>query len=342
MAERTFFVIVPVYKVEKYIHDCFDSILNQDNGSFKIFAVDDGSPDKSGEICDEYAKKDRRIRVIHKENGGQALARSVAIIEALKEARDDDFLIFVDSDDTISPHTLSVLNKSITENGCDLLFYSMSRVENECKSATTPISPPFVGTVDDKAELYRIVFTNPLYNSLCLKAASASLVRRSKMQEVRYRAIGEDLLQSIPLYQFCERAVFIPDTLYNYNYNPSSTTHSVSYKNYNINSSLRYTVLKFLREQNVWNDNDFEGYLAYCRRLLKEQILTVSCFSAPSEDKIKILEDIRRDEYFSYLISTAGKNDFELLAVRKQRYRTLLIKSRLHFFISKAYHKIFR
>ena len=72
-------VIVPVYKVEKYINKCVDSILNQTFTDFELILVDDGSPDNCGKICDDYAKKDARIRVIHKENGGLSDARNFGI-----------------------------------------------------------------------------------------------------------------------------------------------------------------------------------------------------------------------------------------------------------------------
>ena len=72
-------VIVPVYNVEKYLSRCIDSILNQTFRDFELILVDDGSPDKSGEICDEYAKKDDRIKVIHKKNGGVSIARNTGI-----------------------------------------------------------------------------------------------------------------------------------------------------------------------------------------------------------------------------------------------------------------------
>lgn len=89
-------VIVPVYKVEPYIHQCIDSILNQTFTDFELILVDDGSPDKCGEICDEYVKKDSRVKVIHKENGGMSDARNYGLDIARGE-----YIGFVDSDDKI-------------------------------------------------------------------------------------------------------------------------------------------------------------------------------------------------------------------------------------------------
>lgn len=91
-------VIVPVYKVEKYIGECINSILAQTFKDFELILVDDGSPDKSGEICDSYAKKDNRIKIFHKKNGGVSSARNFGIDKAVGE-----WLCFIDSDDTILP-----------------------------------------------------------------------------------------------------------------------------------------------------------------------------------------------------------------------------------------------
>lgn len=87
-------VIVPVYNVEKFIHQCIDSILCQTYKAFEVVLVDDGSLDSSGIICDEYAKKDCRVSVIHKENGGLSDARNVGL-----ECAKGEYVIFVDSDD---------------------------------------------------------------------------------------------------------------------------------------------------------------------------------------------------------------------------------------------------
>lgn len=91
-------VIVPVYKAEKYLHRCVESILTQTFTDFEILLIDDGSPDRSGEICDEYAKKDSRIKVFHKLNGGASDARNVGLDNAQGE-----YVCFVDSDDVVDP-----------------------------------------------------------------------------------------------------------------------------------------------------------------------------------------------------------------------------------------------
>lgn len=97
-------VIVPVYKVEPYLNTCIRSITEQTYHNLEILLVDDGSPDRSGEICDEWAAKDHRIKVIHKENGGGGLARNTAL-----DAAKGELIAFVDSDDYIAPDMFSYL-----------------------------------------------------------------------------------------------------------------------------------------------------------------------------------------------------------------------------------------
>lgn len=101
-------VIVPVYKVEKYLSRCVDSILNQTFDDFELILVDDGSPDKSGDICEQYAKSDNRIVVIHRENGGLSVARNSGIEWALNNS-DSEWITFIDSDDWIHSNYLKIL-----------------------------------------------------------------------------------------------------------------------------------------------------------------------------------------------------------------------------------------
>lgn len=120
-------VIVPVYRVENYIRECIDSILCQTFSDFELILVDDGSPDKSGEICDEYASKDARIKVIHQENAGQSASRNRGT-----EIAEGEYICFIDSDDIVNPIILEKLYSAVTEYDCGIA------VADRIKGVTPP------------------------------------------------------------------------------------------------------------------------------------------------------------------------------------------------------------
>ena len=133
-------VIVPVYKVELYLHACVDSILAQTYTNLEIILVDDGSPDNCPAICDEYAVKDQRVRVIHKENGGVSSSRNKAI-----DICTGEYLTFVDSDDTIAPDWLESLYKSI---GCyDFVISGITYIINGKQTSTCPSNTTLIELV---------------------------------------------------------------------------------------------------------------------------------------------------------------------------------------------------
>ena len=117
----TISVIVPVYKVEKYIHRCVDSILEQTYADFELILVDDGSPDNCGAICDEYATQDSRVVVIHQENGGLSAARNAGIDWAFTNS-DSQWISFVDSDDWVHPEYLERLLDVAVSRSADMTF----------------------------------------------------------------------------------------------------------------------------------------------------------------------------------------------------------------------------
>ena len=122
-------VIVPCYNVEQYLSKCIDSILNQTYHNLEVWLVDDGSPDRCGEICDEYAQKDARIKVIHKKNGGLSDARNVAL-----DVMTGEYVVCVDSDDYITPTHIEGLYHLIEKYGAEVA------VNNSCNflEGTTP------------------------------------------------------------------------------------------------------------------------------------------------------------------------------------------------------------
>ena len=126
MKEPAISVIVPVYKAEKYLHRCVDSLLAQTFQDFEVLLVDDGSPDRSGEICDEYAKKDSRVRVFHKENGGVSSARNVGLSNAIGE-----YLTFIDADDWIDVDCFEEGYSLLRREYLDILQYSYRKVSEE-------------------------------------------------------------------------------------------------------------------------------------------------------------------------------------------------------------------
>lgn len=121
--EELISIIVPVYNVEKYIRRCIDSIIQQDYRNLEIILVDDGSTDKSGIICDKYKKRDKRICVVHKENGGLSSARNTGI-----DLAKGNYIAFVDSDDYISKDMYSILMKNIIEEKADISIVNYEMV----------------------------------------------------------------------------------------------------------------------------------------------------------------------------------------------------------------------
>ena len=122
----TISVIVPVYKVEKNIHRCVDSILGQTYADFELILVDDGSPDNCGAICDEYAAKDSRVVVIHQKNGGLSSARNAGI-----DIATGAYISFVDSDDYIYPNYLERLYEVLVEFDADISVCKMIEFSND-------------------------------------------------------------------------------------------------------------------------------------------------------------------------------------------------------------------
>ncbi|MBS4205804.1 glycosyltransferase [Lederbergia citrea] len=166
-------IIVPVYKVEQYIHKCINSILAQTFKEFELILVNDGSPDCCGEICDEYAKRDARIKVIHKENGGLADARNAGL-----EIAQGDYIGFVDSDDWIEPDMYELLYNMCTENDCEIssctstIYFTDKTVIN----GTHPL------TIHDRNEAMKEILKGELYDEVVW----TKLIKRNLLNDIRF------------------------------------------------------------------------------------------------------------------------------------------------------------
>ena len=181
-------VIVPIYKVEPYLKRCVDSLIQQTYQTIEIILVDDGSPDNCGKICDEYASRDHRIKVIHKENGGLSDARNVAIPIAK-----GDYISFVDSDDWVSEFYIENLYKAIIKNNSDLAF---SWFENAFEGK--PILAKACNDLKSYQCLERVeCLKRLLYQDGVEVNACGKLYRGNVLQELRY-PLGK-LYEDIPV-----------------------------------------------------------------------------------------------------------------------------------------------
>lgn len=181
-------VIVPVYKVEPYLRKCVDSILNQTYTNLEVILVDDGSPDNCGAICDEYARKDSRVRVIHKENGGQASARNAAL-----EVSSGEYVAFVDGDDWLDEHlyeqVIGYAPFDAALFGCTYVDEATgkSNLKGACEKAQTLVWR-------DNAEKAEELILNSLYGYACNKVYSRAVIGEIRMPDAPLR---EDLLFNV-------------------------------------------------------------------------------------------------------------------------------------------------
>lgn len=251
-----FSVLIPVYNVEKFIEECLDSVLSQTFTDFEMILVDDGSTDSSGEICDSYALKDERIRVIHKENQGLISARRVGIREAK-----GDFCVFVDSDDKVKPELLSTLNYYIEKFNSDMVLYTFAYYDGkETKSRDKQLFGDgrlFEG--DSKKELYEEFIAGPNYYAIWTKCIETCILKSDPINYAEYYSfnMSEDVLQSIYPLTKAERIVFADKELYLYRYNPGSISHSMSADTiYKKNTSHVFALMRaYLRK---WKIDDSE------------------------------------------------------------------------------------
>lgn len=232
--KRQVSIIVPVYNVEKYLEQCVDSLINQTYRGIEIVLVNDGSKDSSATICDAYAQKDSRVKVIHKPNGGSSSARKAGI-----EVASGDFMMFVDGDDWIDKETISVCLKCLDKNpNLDCVLFSYVK-EYPTKSIPVHVfnkSQYYEGNVA-KDKIYRRLFgllNNELEHpermdnivSCCMKLYKAEDARKGKYFDTKIIGSSEDALFNMYALADVNNAVYIDKPFYHYRKLDVSLTNS--------------------------------------------------------------------------------------------------------------------
>ena len=210
-------IIVPVFNVEKYLEECLDSILNQTYENIEVILVDDGSTDSSGKICDEYLKKDSKIKVFHKTNGGLSDARNYGV-----ENSNGEYIIFVDSDDYLSKYTLEFSIKEIKDAAADILVFAIKREKEEKEILE------YKKNIFNREEGIIELFKGNLYRfSACGKIYKTNIVKKYKFPEGK---IHEDQATTYKYFLDANKIAYIDYVGYIY----YKRENSILTKKYNI------------------------------------------------------------------------------------------------------------
>lgn len=227
MFEDLYTIIVPVYNVEKYLTKCISSVLNQTYKNFELILVDDGSTDSSGEICDLYAKKDSRIKVIHKENAGPGIARNYGM-----DIISGKYFSFVDSDDYISPNYISDIVSAFEEFQAEIIDIDLVVMYPKFNVFTTKCSKAIL--FNSPQELIRDYFSKDkcLWNTMVTKAF---LAEKFKLFRFSSSFCGEDSEFILKTFSKCNKLAKINKCLYAYRaYHESITRQRLNRKHFDI------------------------------------------------------------------------------------------------------------
>ncbi|WP_291633834.1 glycosyltransferase family A protein [Clostridium sp.] len=226
-------IIVPIYNGAKYINECIEMIINQTFKNFELIIVDDGSTDNSFEMCNEYAKKDNRIKLISKKNQGTWAARNKGIDISLGK-----YIIFFDCDDWYEDNLLKVMYESIENNDVDLVISGQTNVSVNKDGKTirrTKVLPEkhFFMTENEILGNYILLRKEEIGDTLWNKIYKAEIIKKYDLKFENYKR-GEDTLFNANYYEHINKCIVIPEAFYNYrieNSNPVWLKYSENYLN---------------------------------------------------------------------------------------------------------------
>ena len=312
-------IVVPVYKVEKYLEKCVKSILKQTYTNLEIILVDDGSPDKCGQLCDELAKTDNRIKVFHKANGGLSDARNYGV-----ERANGEYIGFVDSDDYIHENMYEELYKAIKKSGTFIAECGVTRVYKNI------LRPHYEGedyflVLDREGYLKEYLENKRLYGSAWCKLIHKDLAKKIKFPTGK---IYEDAFYTLELLKNVDKYTLISGNYYYYYIRENSiTTRPFSSKDMDyieiMNQIEDYTLSNFptFKEQLLVR-------LSFAYISIFNQLLEVDDYKTKKE--YKILKDKLKDNYFKVLVNKKVPKNLKvailLLSINERLYKFVLSK----------------
>ena len=294
-------IIVPIYNVEKYLPRCITSLQNQTFSDIEIILVDDESPDNCPQLCDSYIQKDKRIKVIHKKNGGLGFARNSGLDIAKGE-----YIMFVDSDDTIECDSCERLYNAAKKYNADIVTGNFNR---EIMPGKWQKEEPFEGIqVLEGNQIHQYILdmiasaphckAERLYPvSICITCIRRSLIEKSKIRFKSEREVlSEDTIFKVTLLKQTKTLVRIPYAFYRYYINNASLSHS-----FDVNKFLKLKNLYFELKGLFINDDE-EANLRIDRFIISDaRMHFLRLVSSNNKNKISQISTMMKDDIWNYV-----------------------------------------
>ncbi len=296
MKEPLISVIVPVYKAEKYLDRCVNSIINQTYKNLEIILVDDGSPDESGKMCDLFAEKDSRIKVIHKENGGQSSARNVAL-----DIMTGDYVGFVDSDDWIEKDMFSCLYSLVEEHGAEIAVCGVQCDWSSGKTTFFNSNYPKEKEIEHWTKidaLRELPLNNKITNAPWNKLFERRIFDGLRMRE---GSVFEDFEIMPKCVERADKIVYNPIPMYHYIMTEESTTRGTFQEKRFVEAEISREIVQRYRE----NYPELMGYVNARHVEIYLSLIYASAKSPQfSERRNQLMKEIRTmnsKDFFSFL-----------------------------------------
>lgn len=278
-------IIIPVYNVEKYLNRCMESVINQSLKNIEIILVDDGSPDNCPQLCDEWAAKDSRIKVVHKNNEGLGLARNTGMQYATGE-----YLAFIDSDDYVDLRMYEILYEKATALNADIVYCGY---KYGLKDGTFEDRNDFSQETifDDKAKIeeHSMNYFYPINSRQMMMSVWHSIYKKDIIKTPFYserEVVSEDLHFQLSAILNSKKIVYIPDSLYYYCYNGESLSRNFNFKK--IYKIKRLTELLI----NLYPGREQYVYMFFFKTALAFTRITINSKEVVAQEKRALLKEL--------------------------------------------------
>ena len=330
-------VIIPVYNVERYLNKCVQSIVDQTLDSLEIILVDDESPDACPQMCEEWAKKDNRIKVIHKKNGGLGFARNSGL-----ELATGEYVTFCDSDDWIEPEAYQTTYEKCKEKDLDICWFQPRRVTTD--GVFLPLSPKKECYFMDEAQMRRfrkeVIGRNPEDPQSRTRGMSScmALFRRSVFQTsgVRFpserEVASEDLMFLVRFLPHVEKVGILPHVFYNYLINPKSISTNYSEAKHTRLSNLLAELKSFCDANYEWSEIK-NHYYSQQLRIFKVILKYISYSDEPFFQKVGHLSRETRNPMLNSFYGDPVRNKYK----KEDRLYIWMMKHHVGLFFALLY-----